>query len=189
MHTLLLDSDDVRANAPMTELVSALEDAFGAYQRGDARMPAKSYIDLPEYNGDFRSMPAYLHVRGDSDGSEEWLPAKIEGVKVKAGDLLYFNTWGGGGWGDPYARDPALVAADVARGLVTPEGARRYGVVISEQGEVDTAATEALRAELVAQRGEIELFNRGGSVEDLRARCEAETHLPAPVSPNFLASA
>jgi N-methylhydantoinase B/oxoprolinase/acetone carboxylase alpha subunit len=45
-----------------------------------------------------------------ADGSEEWLPAKVEGVKVKAGDLLYFNTWGGGGWGDPYARDPELVA-------------------------------------------------------------------------------
>jgi len=82
MHTLLLDSDDVRANAPMTELVSALEDAFGAYQRGDARMPAKSYIDLPEYNGDFRSMPAYLHVRGDSDGSEEWDAAGIKWVNV-----------------------------------------------------------------------------------------------------------
>jgi len=82
MHTLLLDSDDVRANAPMAELVSALEDAFGAYQRGDARMPAKSYIDLPEYNGDFRSMPAYLHVRGDSDGGEEWDAAGIKWVNV-----------------------------------------------------------------------------------------------------------
>ena len=28
-------------------------------------------------------------VRGD--GSEQWLPAKIEGVKVKAGDLLFFR--------------------------------------------------------------------------------------------------
>mgnify|MGYP006291354483 CR=1 FL=1 len=82
MHTLLLDSDDVRANAPMTELVSALEDAFAAYQRGDAKMPAKSYIDLPEYNGDFRSMPAYLHVRGDSDGGEEWDAAGIKWVNV-----------------------------------------------------------------------------------------------------------
>ena len=23
-----------------------------------------------------------------------------EGIKVQAGDLLYFNTWGGGGWGE-----------------------------------------------------------------------------------------
>ncbi|MFT5350184.1 MAG: N-methylhydantoinase B, partial [Gammaproteobacteria bacterium] len=39
------------------------------------------------------------------DGSEQWLPAKCENIDVKVGDLLYFNTWGGGGWGDPYQRD------------------------------------------------------------------------------------
>ncbi|HBZ49970.1 MAG TPA: 5-oxoprolinase, partial [Halieaceae bacterium] len=53
------------------------------------------------------------------DGSEEWLPAKCEDIKVKAGDILYFNTWGGGGWGDPLARSPELVALDVRRGLVS----------------------------------------------------------------------
>lgn len=42
------------------------------------------------------------------DGSEEWLPAKCEDIKVKVGDILYFNTWGGGGWGDPLARSPEL---------------------------------------------------------------------------------
>ena len=120
-----------------------------------------------------------------TDGSEQWLPAKIEGVKVKAGDLLYFNTWGGGGWGDPYARDPELVRQDVERRLVTPEGARRYGVVMSDDGSVDAAATEALRAELRSNRQELALFNRGGSIEELKARCEDETHLPAPVSPSF----
>lgn len=123
------------------------------------------------------------------DGSEEWLPAKKEGVKVKKGDLLYFNTWGGGGWGDPYQRDPELVRRDVQRRLVTAEGAQRYGVVIAADGTVDSAATEALRAERVASRGEdIPLFNRGGSIEELRARCERETHLPAPVAPTFTAA-
>jgi N-methylhydantoinase B len=119
-----------------------------------------------------------------SDGSEEWLPAKVEGIKVKAGDLLYFNTWGGGGWGDPFARDPELVRADVDRGLVTVEGARRYGVVI-DNGTVDGPATDALRAEMTDARSDIPLFNRGGTVEELRSRCEAETHMPAPVSPSF----
>lgn len=124
-----------------------------------------------------------------SDGSEEWLPAKIEGVKVKAGDILYFNTWGGGGWGDPYARDPELVCADIARGLVTVAGARRYGVVIADDGSVDVAATEALRAQLRSERADIALFNRGGSIDELKARCAEETHLPAPQSPSFRASA
>jgi len=124
-----------------------------------------------------------------TDGTEEWLPAKVEGIKVKAGDLLYFNTWGGGGWGDPFARDPALVRQDIARGLVTVDGARRYGVVIAGDGSVDEDATDALRTKLKSGRAEIALFNRGGSIEELKAKCAEETHLAAPVSPSFRAAA
>ena len=119
-----------------------------------------------------------------ADGSEEWLPAKAESVRVKAGDLLYFNTWGGGGWGDPYARDPQLVLADVRRGLVSREGARRYGVVLDGDA-ADGEATERLRAELAAARGEAPLFNHGGSIEEIKARCLEETHLPPPEAPTF----
>ena len=119
-----------------------------------------------------------------ADGSEQWLPAKAESVRVKAGDLLYFNTWGGGGWGDPYARDPELVLADVRRGLVSREGARRYGVALDGDA-VDAPATERLRKELAAARGEAPLFNHGGSIEEIKARCPAETHLPAPEAPAF----
>ena len=119
-----------------------------------------------------------------SDGSEQWLPAKVEGIKVSKGDLLYFNTWGGGGWGDPLQRDPQLVLTDVKRRLVSAEGARRYGVVIDDSDQVDTAATEALRAEMAAARpADLPLFNFGPALEQIRARCEAETHLPAPVAP------
>ncbi|OYR82159.1 ornithine cyclodeaminase family protein, partial [Halorubrum ezzemoulense] len=60
MQTLLLNADDVDENAEMDRVIDAVRGAFTAYERGDAKMPAKSYIDLPEYNGDFRSMPAYL---------------------------------------------------------------------------------------------------------------------------------
>ncbi|GAA0211559.1 ornithine cyclodeaminase family protein [Halobaculum roseum] len=75
MKTLLLNSDDVHENAAMDELVPAIEDAFAAYQRGDAQMPPKSYIDLPTYNGDFRSMPAYLDAG-------EWDAAGVKWVNV-----------------------------------------------------------------------------------------------------------
>ena len=87
--------------------------------------------------------------------------------------------------GDPYARDPELVKTDVDRGLVTSEGARRYGVVIASDGAVDSDATAELRAQLQGSRTDIPLFNRGGTVEELRSRCEAETHMRAPVAPTF----
>ncbi|MWV66012.1 ornithine cyclodeaminase family protein [Halorubrum sp. JWXQ-INN 858] len=68
MQTLLLNSDDVDENAQMDRVIDAVEGAFAAYERGDAQMPPKSYIDLPEYNGDFRSMPAYMDT-GDWDAA------------------------------------------------------------------------------------------------------------------------
>ena len=72
------------------------------------------------------------------------------------------------------------------RRRVSREGARRYGVVIDDDGRIDDAATQRLRAELSAARGEhIPLFNRGGSIEAIKARCERETHLPAPRTPRF----
>ena len=158
----------------------------------------ETYATIPDSGG------AGLHRGGNgltvayrflADGEigihdERWLTYPwgvngAEGIKVKKGDLLYFNTWGGGGWGDPYERDPELVRQDVERRLVTASGARRYGVVIGDDGAVDQAATETLRQELRAKRGEVSLFDRGGEIEALKARCREETHLDPPVTPQF----
>ncbi|WP_121821154.1 ornithine cyclodeaminase family protein [Halostella salina] len=68
METLLLNGDAVDENARMGEVIRAVESAFAAYERGDVQMPAKSYIELPRYNGDFRSMPAYMDA-GDWDAA------------------------------------------------------------------------------------------------------------------------
>jgi N-methylhydantoinase B len=58
---------------------------------------------------------------------------------------------GGGGWGDPLARDPALVLRDVRDEVVSLEAARKmYGVVLKEDASaVDQAATKALRSQRV----------------------------------------
>ena len=116
-------------------------------------------------------------------GGEEWLPAKCDGVSVKEGDVLYFNTWGGGGWGDPLERDADQVRVDVSRGLVSAEGAKRYGVVIAADGTVDAAATEKLRAKIRDEREDQGLFSFGGTIEEIKARSLEETHLPAPEAP------
>ncbi|MCU4802233.1 ornithine cyclodeaminase family protein [Halobacteria archaeon HArc-gm2] len=77
MQTLLLGPDDVDANTPLAAVIDAVEGAFGAYARGDVVMPAKSYVDLPQYNGDFRSMPAYV-------ATDEWDAAAVKWVNVHA---------------------------------------------------------------------------------------------------------
>jgi N-methylhydantoinase B len=61
------------------------------------------------------------------DGSAQTLK-KATGVPMEPGDRLTFFTAGGGGFGDPRARDPAAIADDVAKGYVSVEAARRdYG--------------------------------------------------------------
>jgi N-methylhydantoinase B len=66
---------------------------------------------------------------------------------IEAGEVYVHRTAGGGGWGDPLERDPAAVAEDVANEKVSVAAAReRYAVEIAESGEVDPAATAALRA-------------------------------------------
>jgi N-methylhydantoinase B len=118
-------------------------------------------------------------------GKEEWMPSKCDRIKVEPGDVLYFNTWGGGGWGDPLKRDAAKVAKDVERGLITVEGARRYGVVVIGDGAVDDRATTALRERMARERGDVTLFNFGGTIEELKARCKAETSFDPPRAPEF----
>jgi CoA-transferase family III/Hydantoinase B/oxoprolinase len=119
-----------------------------------------------------------------ADGSREVLGSKVHDVPVRPGDLLRFVTWGGGGWGDPLRRDPALVALEVRRGLVSVAGARRYGVVCDEAGTVDEAATESLRDSLRADRPDpLPTFNTGPDIETILARALEETGLPAPVPP------
>ena len=119
-----------------------------------------------------------------ADGRREVLPSKCHGVRVEPGDVLHFVTWGGGGWGDPLEREAELVATEVARGLVTADGARRYGVVLTGDGGVDDEATRELRDRMRAERpDELPVFDSGPPIEELLARCEEETGLPAPKRP------
>lgn len=118
-----------------------------------------------------------------ADGSREVLPSKCDRIQVKEGDILHYITWGGGGWGDPFERDAELVALEVKRGLISSEGALRYGVVLTQSGDVDKKATVALRKDMAAKRGEIEVFDFGPDLEELRKSCKKETGLAAPVQP------
>ena len=120
-----------------------------------------------------------------TDGSEEILPAKCDNIEVHEGDQLDYITWGGGGWGNPLERDPALVAKEVKQGLVSFDGAfENYGVMVMDDYSVDLAATEAQRADLAKNRPE-GIFNYGADIETLRANCLTETGLEPPVQPKW----
>jgi N-methylhydantoinase B len=75
------------------------------------------------------------------------LPSKIASWLVKD-DLVTHEQPGGGGYGDPLAREPERVAADVWNGKITAAyAARHHAVVVDPRtGVVDAPATENLRS-------------------------------------------
>jgi ornithine cyclodeaminase/alanine dehydrogenase len=74
--TLILSHRDVRALCDMPLAMRAVEDGFRAYAEGRARMPSKVYLDLPEYNGDFRAMPSLLTAAQDAPGQSDYAGVK-----------------------------------------------------------------------------------------------------------------
>ncbi|MEM7408549.1 MAG: hydantoinase B/oxoprolinase family protein [Pseudomonadota bacterium] len=80
-------------------------------------------------------------------GQGEPLPSKLI-MTLRHGDVFSHVLPGGGGWGNPFERDPALVLDDVRNEFVTPEHAREaYGVVVdTDTWSVDDAETARLRA-------------------------------------------
>lgn len=86
--------------------------------------------------------PSGIHVR--RAGRKKWQtfkqafgtasPSKFSGIMLRQGDQVKIIAPGGGGWGDPLAREPERVLQDVVEGFVTPAAALRdYGLEIVEQ--------------------------------------------------------
>lgn len=70
---------------------------------------------------------------------------KIDVLELRPGDVFTVETPGGGGFGNPFEREPSLVLKDVLHGLVSVERALAdYGVVIAD-GRIDVAATARAR--------------------------------------------
>ena len=72
--------------------------------------------------------------------------SKEQDIPLAAGDRVRVRTPGGGGYGDPYAREPDAVAEDVRLDRYSADEARDlFGVAVDAAGIVDAKATEALR--------------------------------------------
>jgi N-methylhydantoinase B len=81
--------------------------------------------------------------------------SKFSNVPLVQGDVVAITQAGGGGYGDPLARNPQLVADDVLAGYVSLERARLdYGVLLEPVTfAVDVAATTRERASRNRQDG------------------------------------
>jgi alanine dehydrogenase len=57
---LLLSEQQIAELLSITEVMEAVEDAFKEKALGYTQMPSKIYLTFSKYNGDIRTMPAYL---------------------------------------------------------------------------------------------------------------------------------
>lgn len=58
--TLILDRRSIEKLVRIKESIQVIESAFREYGLGRVQMPAKIYLHLDRYSGDFRAMPAYI---------------------------------------------------------------------------------------------------------------------------------
>ncbi|WP_336326441.1 ornithine cyclodeaminase family protein [Halovenus sp. HT40] len=195
METVLLDPDDVTASTEMGEVIDAVEAAFAAYADGDTQMPAKSYIDLPQHNGDFRSMPAYIDADDWEAAGVKWVNSHADNPKnhdlpTVMGTMIY---------SDPETAFPLAMldgtgltrlrtgaAAAVATRYLAPENATSLGLVgagiqaytqleaIAQVRDIQTVLISDLREEaieeFIAEFGE-EFDVREGSITEA-ASCD-----------------
>jgi N-methylhydantoinase B len=127
-------------------------------RRGEGRWSVSPILDRTKY-------PAPGLLGGKSGAAGEFIlddgarPNPKAQVDLVGDRLVHLNLPGGGGYGDPLARDPELVRRDVIAGYVSPEAAaREYGVAIRftgnddelvrlpEEWVVDDKQTKALRS-------------------------------------------
>jgi N-methylhydantoinase B len=73
----------------------------------------------------------------------------------QSNDVFVLEVCGGAGYGDPLERSPETVLGDLGLSLISPRMATEtYGIVLAEDGTVDSARSTAIRAErTMARRG------------------------------------
>jgi len=102
--------------------------------------------------GRYKYPPRGLFGAGPGSGARFLVneqPGDPSGLTLcQPGNVIQFESAGGGGYGDPLQRDPQAVAADVVNGYVSIEKAREdYGIVIDPLTlKVDLEETDKVRA-------------------------------------------
>jgi N-methylhydantoinase B len=127
----------------------------------------REYLNLEDARFSIRSMKHLIPPNGcaggrdgrtgdiviNPDGGElaKRLPTRYADYPLRQGDIFRLDTPGGGGFGNPFEREPERVLTDVREGYVTHAAAERdYGVVTVETESgvaIDSAATVRKRAQ------------------------------------------
>jgi N-methylhydantoinase B len=156
-----------------------LADSGGAGEFRGGLGIRRDYLNLADARFSIRSMRHVMAPNGCAGGQsgrpgdirinpgsarEKRLPTRYADYPLRAGDTFRLDSPGGGGYGDPLARDPARVLADLRDGVVSVQAAEReYGVVVTRADgrswAIDQKQTRARRSQMRAGATNI---SRGG---------------------------
>ena len=144
-----------------------IKDSGGAGRFRGGLGIVREYLNLEDARFSIRSMKHLIPPNGCAGGGtgrpgDIWinpgtpqakrLPTRYADYPLRKGDIFRLDTPGGGGYGDPLAREPERVLADVEEGYISAETAeRQYGVVLkssSGRPTIDAAATAARRKQM-----------------------------------------
>src|SRR6266852_5461097 len=141
-----------------------IPDSGGAGRHRGGLGLRREYLNLAEARFSIRSMKHVMPPHGCTGGrdgragdivinpdsaSAKRLPTRYADYPLRQDDVFRLDTPGGGGFGDPFEREPESVLADVREGYVSRDAAEKdYGVVVAETEDglaVDAAATARKR--------------------------------------------
>ena len=90
--------------------------------------------------------PPKITVTGEDGSIKANNLFKTNNFTIEKGWKLTVCSAGGGGYGDPYKREPGKVLNDYLEEYISREHAqKKYGVVITDSGEIDIEMTDGLR--------------------------------------------
>jgi N-methylhydantoinase B len=105
-----------RGGLGIARQIRAMRDGIVFSVRSDGHV-----LGAPGLDGGAAGGTARL-LRNAGTAAEQELSSKTASIVLTAGETVRIETGGGGGYGDPAARDPAAVAADLRAGKVLPDG-------------------------------------------------------------------
>jgi alanine dehydrogenase len=173
---LLLGRREIEELLSMGEALKAVERSFKLQTEGTAIMPSKLYLNLPQYQGDFRAMPAYI----DGAAGVKWVSVYPNNWKKNLASIMAIIILCDPNTGCPLAIMDGThitnIRTGAAGGVAVKYLARRDSTVIGFIGAGIQARTQLLAiSEVFPQIKEVKVFDQNWNanlkyVDEMRAR-------------------